>query len=57
MPGTCLGDSSACRFATTAGYMRMLFVVCYTPMIVQNVRTPLMFTRLPRGYVAVLRNP
>ena len=24
----CLGDSSACRFATTVGYVRMLFVVC-----------------------------
>jgi hypothetical protein len=29
--------------------MRMLFVVCYTPMIVQNVRTTLMFTLFRRG--------
>jgi len=30
----------------------MLFVVCYTQMIVQNARTTLMFTLFRRGYVA-----
>jgi len=30
----------------------MFFVVRYTPMIVQNVRTTLMFTLFRRGYMA-----